>query len=479
MGYQISPQAKLIELKQKSKQHKEDLALKERNNLAKLAYNDYQTPAGMLGDTFSQYTASQEAERARTGRKKGLWENLTEGFSSGMAAGLKAYSKNEKVNRVLNYFNTVSNEAGKQLQWHEGQAQFNAKVQPFAQTAMQIMNSEGSLEMKNATLQKIADNMRNSVPDFNYEVAGVIPNTNQIALRDRATNEIENISLSKYVGQDFLDAEDRRILAEEQKNYERAKQNEQRQLEISEMNARNYEKQTNFQTNPEVQGNVSKIKKQIETNIKYINELQPKIERIDLSVSNLEEIKDIIEGEITEGGILSPAGGGLRGWAARLLGNVSGESLKADKVKMLLATEYARASEIVGGGARSDQDMKDFKETLADLEKNPYAAVSMLEKKIRQSQNQSAFYREQIRLYEEDPAANLQANIPNLAEDTYTPAEYGATRSNKIPQQAVNAKPLPAPQGYVNVKFPDGQVKLLKEDEAINWIRDGIGEAVE
>lgn len=470
-----------LKLLEKQRENAKDRALKSRDKFAELAYKDYQAPTSMMGDSFLRYGQEQAAERAKLGRKKNWTDDLTEGFSEGLGIAFKTHGQNEKFNRVANYFKEVGDNAAYRLQLAKGEAAFNQDAQPYAQTAMKIINANGDRTSTLNALQNVFSQMKANNSDITGEVVDYSPNTNSVIFRTDKGDQM--INLTGFAGEDYAWEMQRAKLLKEAEEFER-KEMESKGLrdQIALMNAENYKKQTEFQTNPTTQENLTRTKKQIETNIKYISELQPKIERIDLSINSLGEIRDIIKNEIKNGKITSPAGGGLRGWAARMLGNITGESVTADKVKMLLATEYARASEIVGGGVRSDQDQKDFKETLANLEKNPHAALWMLDKKIEQSKGQAAFYRDQINLYEEDPAANLQAHIPNLAEGQYTPVDYEKKQSNTITQQSINPKPLynQAPEGYTNIKrLSDGRVKYIPNDKVDQALASGEFELVE
>jgi hypothetical protein len=195
-------------------------------------------------------------------------------------------------------------------------------------------------------------------------------------------------------------------------------------------------------------------------------EFEDKLHIADASVANLTELMKVMSKSGLQGSSTVQA-------AARYLAAKTGETYSIDSVKMLLQSEFASLSDVVGPGVKSDSDMKRFDETLTRLETHPEAAMNMLKARIKLAQNKTNEYRRKLELYAQDPTANLNSTVNYSAGIYNQPGEQGQQQEKISPENPLNLTPeqqqaagkaqMPQQQQaeMVSMTAPDGTAILI------------------
>jgi len=191
-------------------------------------------------------------------------------------------------------------------------------------------------------------------------------------------------------------------------------------------------------------------------------EFEDKLHIADASVANLTELMKVMSKSGLQGSSTVQA-------AARYLAAKTGETYSIDSVKMLLQSEFASLSDVVGPGVKSDSDMKRFDETLTRLETHPEAAMNMLNARIKLAQNKTNEYRRKLELYAQDPTANLNSTV-NYSAGIYNQPQQ---QENISPEKPLNLSPAEQ-QAAGKTNMPprnEAKIEQFLKDGA-RWMQD-------
>ena len=391
------------------------------------------------------------------GHKEKPAESFMKGMASGISGSLRSQD-NEEFEKVYDYFNSNLKNIEQTNAYNESKQKKMDELSPYISTGLELMNSGLPHETVMPELKNIFEKAQMNNPDLKGNVVGYIPNSPFVTVRDENGN-MKTISMAS-----FIDPEDYKEIVKNNLDRQKLK------LETDPNSFKNkkaaaYIQQVQDLNDPELQGRREAEKQKAKQNVKRIHEIDEKVHKMDrLYVDNTELIKILNT---------SPqAGSSTFKELVRYFKEKTGQTLDRDKIRVLVASAYSKAEEMLGKGTRSDTDMETFAKTLPGLDKDPKAMVELLEAQQRQLKKEREAGRLHLKNFAKDPLANL-TDSTDYSAGMYDEADPGTgiTPEKTLPltpeqQQAVGKSPMVAQQQkpkMVRMTAPDGTAILIPE----------------
>ena len=419
------------------------------------------SPGTIIAGALDQHNANTAQQRR--GRRVSGQEMALDGLTSGLSTGLKIAQSSEFVKKLQ----AIDASLTERLSYYENKEKQKQAAEPFVLPAMEVMNSDMPYEQASPLLQQqFSSAQANGVPGLEgFSYAGFIPNSGIVlGTKDGKTVPID---MSR-----FIDPEVAKGIISNGISMATLQERRRRNDMESDPNsalgkkAASYSKQVEFNTSPEERARAAALESRARKNSEKAMEFEDKLHIADASVANLTELMKVMGKSGLQGSSTVQA-------AARYLAAKTGETYSIDSVKMLLQSEFASLSDVVGPGVKSDSDMKRFDETLTRLETHPEAAMNMLNARIKLAQNKTNEYRRKLELYAQDPTANLNSTVNYSAGIYNQPQQQGQQQEKISPETPLNLTPeqqqaagkaqMPQQQQaeMVRMTAPDGTAILI------------------
>jgi len=414
-------------------------------------------PGTIIAGALDKYNTDNA--QSRRGRRPSGQEMAFDGLTSGLSTGLKIAESSDFVKKLQ----AIDASLSERLNYYDNRRKQKEAAEPFVLPAMEVMNSDMPYEQASPLLQQqFSSAQANGVPGLEgFSYAGFIPNSAIVlGTKDGKTvpidmsrfidPEVAKGIISNGISRGTLQEKRRRNDMESDPNSPLGKK------------AASYSKQVEFNTSPEEMARAAGLQARAKKNAEKVMEFEDKLHIADASVANLTELMKVMSKSGLQGSSTVQA-------AARYLAAKTGETYSIDSVKMLLQSEFASLSDVVGPGVKSDSDMKRFDETLTRLETHPEAAMNMLNARIKLAQNKTNEYRRKLELYAQDPTANLNSTV-NYSAGIYNQPQQ---QENISPEKPLNLSPAEQ-QAAGKTNMPprnEAKIEQFLKDGA-RWMQD-------
>lgn len=434
--------------------------LKNSGNNTKSGYgnlaNQYQNivnqpnAADAIGDAFT---------RGGSGQAIGPAQQQSNALQLGIGAGAKAYANDQKASSLQGIEQLTSQlleqNAILEQQMLDNQVNSQKINQFFKQSAVNIAElSRASMAGDKRASNELAQNILRSykqitgdetVGEFDHYNNGSIyyenPETGNIEGRNIMNALYQSgINPGEIWGQDFVDVE-RGLSPGAAKNYKNteeeralALQKARSDIGLTQAHTDLYNAQT-ANTNKEMNAPAPKYNEKVlqtiaTDNVKWVNELKDKREKLSKEQKAYAEIAKIITKENEIGG---RAGTSLLAKTQRVLNNANTASEKHQALIELYKQPLMAGIKEIFAGSTSDNDTATFLLTLPSLDKNPEASIKVAKERAADLQN---------RIENDDLTADILENEFGFKEPYNSRAVQNKVteRKNKIKEQQQSGK---------------------------------------
>ena len=212
------PHTELLKFSLSGKRDKEKLAAQNKQAAGMIAYKDYKGTSGHIAEGLDRYSA--DMKQGAQGRRKRGWEYALEGLTEGVSTGLKMSAEQEKISRVMGYFQQTGDAAAQMNQQYKDKAAFTGAMAAPAKAAVPLLYSGKPYEEVNPVLGDLWNSAKLNNSSLQGDYIGFIPNTPNIIVRGNDGKE-QVVSLSQYAGDELvLDEYEKSLLQKAEKDYQ-------------------------------------------------------------------------------------------------------------------------------------------------------------------------------------------------------------------------------------------------------------------
>ena len=178
-------------------------------SIADMAYGKDASAPSQHDNDAELYSSFERAFSAPGDRPRGIWRNFGAGLAKGAAHNARSKAidekkgKNEKFQKVMDYFQQANQSAMEQNKWHAEREQKLETIKPFAMGGLEVSYSGMDYATGNERMRNIMEQAKIADPSIKGDYVGYVPNSPIVNMRDENGNIIA-MSLSTLVGEDSV-----------------------------------------------------------------------------------------------------------------------------------------------------------------------------------------------------------------------------------------------------------------------------------
>lgn len=380
------------------------------------------------------------------GRSKNTWEYAMDGLTTGLSFGLKK-ADSDSYKKVQEYFDANLANLQSQNKSNMAKEQERLKMEPYAMTALQLMNGEMPYEQVNQQLGSIWQQAQLENPKLKGSFVSYIPNSDMINVRSD-DGQVNVVPMASFVGADAYqklrkDSLERQKLKLESDPNTIA--NKHKQAYIDDVNNR-------WDPNKQYDRNFSgeQAKKQAD----FVQEQEKRLQIIDNAESKLMNLKDLFESDKVISGKT------LGAFAKRIFGaafNTEGKSY----TELMQAMTNGLYSFMKDGNAFGNVNMKEFElqtKQAPDEMNTPKGNLKIIEYQLKRLTEERSRTKHIVDSYQNYNTKNQKSEQQPISPENplpLTPGEQQSAGKAQMPQQQ-------QPK-MVRMTAPDGTAILIPE----------------
>lgn len=388
------------------------------------------------------------------GSNQGLIGSFIGGAAKGASAGMKNKRIDEKKSK-LDKFKNVQNYLSETTNWitemNNNKAKEEAGERVLSDLERKFSKDFGSLDANTRAQYPIyAMDEYNKVTGDNGRFIGFLGgNPRAWIIENKDTGQQKVVDFSQLDGGLDPKAMQKQLIMEAKEMEQRKLAQTDMQLSIARQNADSITQNNQFRADPTAQGSVEGAKALARANPATIKEASESLDKGYSELQSIDRMEEVIKSS-------NLAGRPALIWMTKGLGLQPTNAESNVQLMKMLSMGFMDGMKKIYGGIISDSEREHFLAMMPSLDKNPKAALEILDMMRTRVLNWNERKRRQISAYHQDKGANLHTDTSDITK----------------PNSVMNS-PQSQP-GMLRVKLPNGKITNSSIEKYNQMLRDGL-----